>query len=254
MWGIDISKWQGDLDIKDVAPEFCLIKAGGSDDGLYIDSQFLDNYIKCKNLGIPCGLYWYTSAVSVTNLRTEIDYLLGNINGLQFELPIYLDLEEMPLYNKAGQLAAEWLNVLPNYGYFPGIYSSYSWFEDALKTVKKSMLKEQIWLALWMSGTDPDYDCGIWQNGHIQHNGMEIDHDYMFSDFSFIKEKGLNGFMNKDYFKDVTADMSSYKAIMWAASKEYVKGYKDGTFRPDEPLTRAQLCVILWRMAGRPEP
>lgn len=53
-------------------------------------------------------------------------------------------------------------------------------------------------------------------------------------------------------FTDVTPDMSAYRAIEWMAGQGYVQGYKDGTFRPDQPLTRAQLCVIMWRMAGRP--
>lgn len=56
----------------------------------------------------------------------------------------------------------------------------------------------------------------------------------------------------KDYFKDVTEDMSSYKAIQWMARNGYIKGYSDGTYRPEKPLTRGQLATILWRMAGRP--
>lgn len=49
-------------------------------------------------------------------------------------------------------------------------------------------------------------------------------------------------------FSDVTTKTSGYKAIMWAAENGIVKGYKDGTFRPNEPCTRAQVCVMLWRM------
>lgn len=53
-------------------------------------------------------------------------------------------------------------------------------------------------------------------------------------------------------YSDVTEDMSSYRAIMWLTEQGGIQGYKDGTFRPTEPLTRQQLAVILWRMAGRP--
>ena len=55
-------------------------------------------------------------------------------------------------------------------------------------------------------------------------------------------------------FTDVTPDMNSYKAVEWMAEKGYIQGYKDGTFRPTEPLTRQQYCVIEWRKAGRTEP
>lgn len=54
-------------------------------------------------------------------------------------------------------------------------------------------------------------------------------------------------------YTDVKPNRGDYKAIMWATKEGIVQGYKDGTFRPDEPLTRGQLCTILWRMAGRPE-
>lgn len=57
----------------------------------------------------------------------------------------------------------------------------------------------------------------------------------------------------KKTYSDVTPNMSSYKAIMWATEQGIVQGYKDGTFRPNEPCTREQICVMLWREAGRPE-
>lgn len=43
-------------------------------------------------------------------------------------------------------------------------------------------------------------------------------------------------------------------AVRWAASEGIVTGYDDGTFRPDDPVTREQLAVILYRYAGSPVP
>lgn len=251
--GIDISKWQGDFDIDSCRADFCIIKAGGSDDGFYIDSQLLNNYTKYKNAGIPVGIYWYTRALSVKALQAEIQYLLDMIRGLQFELPIFLDLEEDTIKQLAGTYAFTWVNGLAAAGYYPGVYSSYSWYMDVLKDFYKTVPYDQIWLALWMSGTDPEFPCGIWQNGHITVNGAEVDHDYMFADYSFIKRKGLNGFKMEKQFLDVTPDRSDYKAIRWLANQGGVQGYKDGTYRPDQPVTRGQIANILWRLAGKPE-
>ena len=52
-------------------------------------------------------------------------------------------------------------------------------------------------------------------------------------------------------YKDVNTKTSGYKAIMWATEQGLVKGYDDGTFRPDEPLTRRQMCVILQRLVEK---
>lgn len=43
-------------------------------------------------------------------------------------------------------------------------------------------------------------------------------------------------------------------AILWASNLGITTGYPDGTFRPDQECTRAQVVTFLWRAAGSPEP
>ncbi|MBQ3393064.1 MAG: S-layer homology domain-containing protein [Lachnospiraceae bacterium] len=45
-----------------------------------------------------------------------------------------------------------------------------------------------------------------------------------------------------------------YKAVSWAASGGLDNGYEDGRFGVDDPMTRGQAMLILWRLAGMPEP
>lgn len=246
-WGIDISRWQKGLDLSQFQNcKFVIIKAGGSEEGLFIDSCFLDFYTQAKNLGLPVGIYWYTRAVSVTNLLNEIDYLTERIKGLQFELPLFLDLEEQFIYDKAAQLAVYWLNTLPEKGYYPGIYSSYSWWYDCLSNVSLDPIQK--WVALWGDYQDPGINCGIWQDGAVTVQGMAVDSDYMFADYSFIKEKGLNGFEKGMKYKDVDTTRNTYKAIQTVTEAGLMKGFNDGTFRPEEPVTREQLAVVLARL------
>ncbi len=55
-------------------------------------------------------------------------------------------------------------------------------------------------------------------------------------------------------FTDV-ADTAYYAdAVRWASAHGVVTGYGDGTFRPNNPITRQQLAAILWRYAGSPAP
>ena len=51
-------------------------------------------------------------------------------------------------------------------------------------------------------------------------------------------------------FKDVDPNRYYAEAVIWAREKGVVKGYPDGTFRPDENITREQLAAILCRYAA----
>lgn len=53
-------------------------------------------------------------------------------------------------------------------------------------------------------------------------------------------------------FEDVAQDAPYAEAVRWAASEGLMSGYGDGRFGPEDPVTREQLAVILWRQAGSP--
>ena len=55
-------------------------------------------------------------------------------------------------------------------------------------------------------------------------------------------------------FSDVTETHPHYTGIEWAAAQGLVQGYPDGTFRPSEPVTRAQLATILMGQEATSEP
>lgn len=44
----------------------------------------------------------------------------------------------------------------------------------------------------------------------------------------------------------------SYKAVLWCYKNGIVKGYNDGTFRPDNSITRKDTMIMLYRLAGKP--
>ena len=49
-------------------------------------------------------------------------------------------------------------------------------------------------------------------------------------------------------YKDSKDIGKSYKnAVIWASKNKIVNGYPDGTFRPNEMMTRAQLAAVLTR-------
>ena len=54
-------------------------------------------------------------------------------------------------------------------------------------------------------------------------------------------------------FKDA-ADIATpfQKAVAWAVAKGITAGFNDGTFRPNDPVSRAQFVTFLWRYEGQP--
>lgn len=50
-------------------------------------------------------------------------------------------------------------------------------------------------------------------------------------------------------FADVDAGAYYAAAVAWAAANGIVTGYDDGTFRPDDPITREQMAAFLFRYA-----
>ncbi len=44
----------------------------------------------------------------------------------------------------------------------------------------------------------------------------------------------------------------SYKAMLWCYNKGIVKGYSDGTFRPDNSINRKDAMIMLYRLKGKP--
>lgn len=59
--------------------------------------------------------------------------------------------------------------------------------------------------------------------------------------------------MSKVSFTDVSGHWAE-DYILQAAELGLFKGNSDGSFRPNAPVTRAAFVIVLWRMAGKPQP
>lgn len=49
------------------------------------------------------------------------------------------------------------------------------------------------------------------------------------------------------------ASTDTYQAVLWAYTNGIVKGYSDGSFRPDSSVVRKDTMIMLYRLAGEPE-
>lgn len=116
------------------------------------------------------------------------------------------------------------------------------------------------------SGTRDTEHCGIvvqsnpdWTVYTIEGNttpGLEGSQDNGGSVARKLRYPGnIIGACRPDYRADLPIDVSydhwAADAIRWAITMELMQGFPDGTFRPDEPVTRAQVAQVMKKMADK---
>ena len=57
---------------------------------------------------------------------------------------------------------------------------------------------------------------------------------------------------SKSPFKDVAKTAAAYESIVWLASEGISRGYGDGTYKPSRSVSRKEMAMFLYRLAGEP--
>lgn len=201
--GIDVSKWQGNIDFNKVKAsgiDFVIIRAGYGREVTQKDNYFEQNYKKAKAAGLNVGAYWYSYATSTDNAKKEASACLKVIAGKQFEYPIYFDLEEQSQFAKGASFCSElvktFCNALENAGYYTGLYCSASPLTNYIYTDVAE--RYAVWVAQYNNKCTYSRSYGVWQNsdsGKINGINGNVDTDISYVDYpSIIKKAGLNGF------------------------------------------------------------
>lgn len=194
---LDISSWQAGIDYNAIknSCNYVILRAGFGDSDF--DSRFEEHYANLHTEGMHLGAYWYSYATSPEQAKQEARLCLQAIQGKEFELPIYLDMEEQ------GSLGAETLNSIvvafgeeiQNAGYYFAVYSNLNWYNNVLSGSWLNSMYDW-WIACWDNyPPDPSYgiDYGVWQFGKVNIGGNDVDGNYIYKDYpQIIRDLGLN--------------------------------------------------------------
>ena len=201
--GIDVSKWQGDINWKKVSKEdidFVMIRSSyGYED---IDPKLKRNVAGCKKYGIDYGFYHYTYAKNVSEARKEAKYFLRTIKKYSPDYPLVLDIEE-DFYKKMSRkkvtdIVVTFMEELENAGYYAMIYCSPSFINECLDMAR---IKEyDIWIACWgdEEKLNSNYNghYGMWQysdEGSVKGIQEDVDLNYAYKNYAAVIDKyGLN--------------------------------------------------------------
>ena len=191
--GIDVSKWNGDIDwnaVKNSGVNYVIIRCGyrGSSTGALIeDPKFKANIKGATSSGLKVGVYFFSQATSEVEAVEEASMVLSLIKGYNISYPVFLDVE--PSGGRGDSISKEvrtsvinaFCQTISNSGYASGVYANKTWLESKFSTGNLSS-SCKIWLAQYAAQPTYGGKYNMWQytsKGKV--NGISGDVDMNLS-------------------------------------------------------------------------
>lgn len=185
--GIDVSRYQGDIDyekVKNAGCEFVMMRIGvqsGFKKDVSIDSYYLKNIEKAKKAGLKVGVYLYSTAVSDKIAKEQAEWVIKTLNGTELDFPIAFDWEnwqyireyEISLYDLSSAYLT-FANYIEEHGYKAMLYGSKYYLEN----MWMDKGDYPVWLAHYTQKTSYASDYIMWQFSQIgEIDGISSDVD-----------------------------------------------------------------------------
>lgn len=202
--GIDVSRWQGDIDwnrVRRAGIDFVMIKAG---EGTSVERNFIKNITGAKKAGIQCGVYWFANARNIAECHAEARACLETIKPYELDYPVVYDFEYRTLNDNplatdrkgCTDVMITFLKDVESAGYYVMVYSNKD-FPQRYLEIDRLTSQFDFWYANY-SISSPDVVCNMWQRsckGRIDGIDADVDLDISYVDYRDIMIKfGLNGF------------------------------------------------------------
>jgi GH25 family lysozyme M1 (1,4-beta-N-acetylmuramidase) len=203
--GIDVSAWQGQIDWSAVAKYgmgFAILRI--TEAGNVIDSAFERNYRGCTENNIPVGVYKYSYAMTVSEIRSEANKIVSVLAGRKIQLPVFLDLENSNQRALGSEnihkLADAFREIIEKAGYKFALYCNVDWYDTVICSHLK---KYDFWIARY-----PANDNGTLQERLRPNFGV----GWQYSSKATIP--GITGNVDRNvFYKDYKEASAMDKAI-----------------------------------------
>lgn len=200
--GIDVSAWNGVIDWQKVANYgmgFAILRI--TEKGNKTDSTFERNYAGCITHNIPVGVYKYSYATNISEIKYEAEAVINVLKQRKLDYPVFLDIEDKCQENLSQDLMIQMIDtfrdIIIRAGYQFGVYCGYSWYQNQLPEDAK---KYDCWLAAYPSQDDGTMQirlkpaAGIgWQyssKATIPGISGKVDRNVFYKDYTATKNEG----------------------------------------------------------------
>lgn len=267
--GVDVSVYQKVIDWEKAAADgvdFAFIRAGyrGWGSGKLVDDSYMQTNIEnALKSGVQVGVYVYSQATTIEEAQEEADYLISRVKGYDITLPLVIDFEYAEqngsytgrLYEaqltraEATEICNAFCAKVEAAGYRSAVYANKYMVEKKLNAGDLGTL----WLAnycLDQSATGQYAYKGDHEFWQCTSSGT-VDGIPGRTDLNFWYDSGKTGGITLP-FTDVERTRWSYNDILHAYEKGLIKGRTTTTFDPSTATIRAELALMLYRMAGSP--
>lgn len=190
MYGIDISKHNGNINLEPYKGQFVIIRVGYGH--FHLDEKFERNVNECKRLGIPFGVYHYSYALNEADAEAEARGVLNAIAKYKNDIKVgvWFDMEDADGYKKKhgfkfsnstiAPICYKFCKMIEDAGYYSGIYTSSSW----LQYVNGLNDRFDKWVANW-GKNDGTQHTNTSQYGTLQqYTSKPLDKNIMYADIS----------------------------------------------------------------------
>ena len=188
-YGIDVSRYQGDIDfnkVKAAGCEFVYLRAMiYNNNELGEDRKFEQYYKDAKAAGLKIGVYYYSTDSTIDMLHEHCDELLKVLDGKQIDLPVAFDWESWWNFQKykmsivdINNLFYEFADIMAQNGYKTILYASKYYLEIIWQPAGYD-----VWLAHYVKQTTYEGEYTIWQTGsigRIDGCSEDVDTDILF--------------------------------------------------------------------------
>ncbi len=193
--GIDVSKWQGDIDfkkVKNAGATFVMIRVGSQNGvkGDYVlDPYFKQNIENALKNDLKVGIYFYSYADSEKEATKQANWVIKQIKEYDINLPVVFDFESFDILNDMelsiyglNEIAHSFINTLEEKGYNGMLYGSKNYLISLWK-----YHTNPVWLAHYTDNTNYGGEYFMWQmcnDGKI--DGIEgyVDIDILYKNSS----------------------------------------------------------------------